>query len=132
MNFQKTTLLIAFIVFFIVCLIIIAILWRIKIVWPPEVADCPDFWLTTKDANGNNACQPNANLSSNLGNWGNLCQKQSNNTYNCLIVKQSDIPGYNSKEKKIATAAKCKWARTRGVQWSGVTDVLSSCGGAFY
>ena len=113
MNFQRTTLSIAFIIFIISCLILVVLLYQTgkNKKWPPEIGDCPDLWLSVGDKSANTKCQPNSRLAPELGNWGNFCQKQADEVYNCQVV---DFNGYTKTKK-------CGWARKNSVFWSGVT-----------
>ena len=114
MNFQRTTLSIAFIIFIIYCLTLVILVYRPIKKWPPEIGDCPDLWLSVGDKSANMKCQPNSKLKPGLGNWGNFCQKQNNEIYNCQVVDFSG-PEYNSKNQK------CGWARSHNIFWSGIT-----------
>ena len=128
MNFQKTTLSVALFVFMLSILILVVQLYQssVSVKWPPEIADCPDFWLSVGSKSLNTKCQPNSQLLHDTGNWGNFCYKKGDNKYNCSIV-DFGVPEFNSKDPETATSAKCYWARTHGVYWTGVTDIGSSC-----
>jgi len=128
MNFQKTTLSIAGGIFLLSLLILVIILYKFytSLVWPPESSDCPDLWLSYIDSNDKSLCKPNSKLTPDTGNWGNLCQRQSDGSYTCSTMDFTGFP-YTSKDKNTAISTKCNWATTRDIHWTGITDVNSKC-----
>jgi len=128
MNFQKTTLSVACIVFVLSFLILVVILYQFNssLVWPPETSDCPDLWLSYIDSNKKTLCKPNSKLTPEMGNWGNLCQKHSDGSYTCNTMDFTVFP-FKSSDKTTSISHKCNWAQARDIYWTGVTDVNSSC-----
>jgi len=100
-GFQKIVVTIA-IVFLIICLVIIGILLirqKYNQVWPPLVADCPDFWT---DMSGNGAKCVNVQ---NLG----TCKTKNMNF---------SVSPYNGSG---GNCQKYNWASSCGVSWDGIT-----------
>ncbi len=90
--------------FALIIIIIISILYVIvfsmtsnNIKYPPIIANCPDYWEANND------------LCINIHNLGEGCDKRKN--FN--IDKYKGISGLKQK---------CKWAKTCGIEWDGVTN----------
>ena len=65
-------------------------------------------------------------LNPDVGKLGSFCQKQSNGAHTCPVM-DFGVPDYNSSDPTVAIAAKCYWARSRGIYWKGITDAESPC-----
>jgi hypothetical protein len=100
-NFQKTTLTIAGILL-LICIVIMIIIFlfpNTKQVWPPMVANCPDYYTDTKGD-------------------GSICKSQSQNIGKiCPTLDFSDSKyiGSNGACEKYNTANSC------GITWDGIT-----------
>ena len=98
MTFKSTVLTIA-IVILIICLIVLTILiWNSKnaLAYPPEVGNCPDYFVMKKHG-GKNMCYNEKGL--------------GNGTDKCLWGTFGDT----KKDKK-------EWAHSCGVTWDGITN----------
>jgi ABC-type glycerol-3-phosphate transport system permease component len=104
LNFRKTLLLIAAIVFlFLIPITTIAILRANtkKQIWAPMISQCPDYWNLSKTENGYTKCSPNVDKS-NTG---------SNRNINPFYTFQ--LP---TKKTKYDYAVK------NGLTWDGITN----------
>jgi hypothetical protein len=104
MSFQKTTIKVALFLLFLFLLIVGILLYRAgnNVAFPPEAAECPDYWTVV----GKNKCKAG---DENLGN--------------CFSIgKQIDIsPFLINKESKYGL---CKILKdTCGVEMDGITNV---------
>ncbi len=104
LNFRKTLLLTAALVFiFLIPLTTIAIL-RINIkkqIWAPMISQCPDYWRLSKTSDGHLKCSPNVHKSNTGGN----------RNINPFFTYQ--LP---SKKTKYDYAVK------NGIMWDGITN----------
>ena len=104
-GFQYTVLMVALCIL-IICLILIAVAMSgtSDDVFPPVIANCPDYWTAGKDADDNDICVNTYNLGKKVDG----CREQAleNLTTNC--------------EKK-------KWARQCNLTWDGITNSVDIC-----
>ena len=100
MNFQKTTLVIAAILLAIILIIVLYLVKnsKSKIVFPPYVDQCPDYWEVVDT----NKCK-------NVNDIGNC-----SGTVDFSAQKYTGPSGIQEK---------AKWARGCGVTWDGITNV---------
>ena len=107
---------IIFVVLVIVLSVIIALTGTQK-VWPPEIANCPDYWEE---------------------NTGGVCRNTKKLVeYNIVDSKGDTLPGPKWPTKSenedfynkgvVGLKAKCVWAKNNKVFWSGVTDIDNLC-----
>jgi|TARA_Y100000389_G_C17463300_1_gene523419 hypothetical protein len=101
MDFQKTVLVVATVLFSLLMFVIVVMLQKNKnmATYPPEIAKCPDYW----DMEPNNDCVDIKSLNTSCPNRINF-----------------DTPEYLGNKGKIA---KCKWAKGCGASWDGITNV---------
>jgi hypothetical protein len=100
MTFQKTTVTIAIIIFIITISIIAIMLNNMKnnAIYPPEIGDCPDYWV--KQSNGE-------------------CYNQIQGLGNCngpINFNNEPYIGTNGNKKK------CEWAKGCNLVWDGITN----------
>jgi hypothetical protein len=100
MNFQRTTIMVALIVFFLVMIIIGFLLYKSKstLDYPPEIAECPDYWKVI----GVQKCE-------NVKGLGTNCISP-------MDFSGPEWQGENGLKKKET------WATNCGVTWDGVTN----------
>ena len=116
MNFQKTVMMVALILF-IAIMAVVAVLMtnnKKKAVFPPEIGVCPDYWELTKIKVGTTEVLGCKDVN-NIGNSsGTIPNKE---TGNCSA-------GINFKDAAYATKkAKCTAAKACGVEWDGITNI---------
>ena len=116
MNFQKTVMMVALILF-IAIMAVVAVLMsnnKKKAVFPPEIGVCPDYWeLTNIQVNGRDVkgCKDVNNVGNASGTIPNT------DTGNCSA-------GINFNDAAYATKkAKCTAAKACGVEWDGITNI---------
>jgi hypothetical protein len=106
--FQKIVLVTAIIIL-ILSLVIIGVALNSKgtsSVWPPFVADCPDYWLM--DGSGNNS------TCTNIKDLG-TCSPDSGAAHLVMNFNDTTYTGTNG------LCAKYTWATNCGVSWDGIT-----------
>lgn len=106
--FQKIVLFTAIIIL-ILSLVMIGVTLYSKgttAIWPPFVADCPDYWLM--DGSGNNSTCINIK---DLG----TCSPASGSAHLVMNFNDPIYTGTNG------LCAKYKWATNCGVSWDGIT-----------
>jgi hypothetical protein len=104
LNFRKTLLLVAAIVFlFLMPITIIGILRENnkKQIWAPMISQCPDYWKLTKTANGYTKCSPNVHKSNTGGN------RNINPFYTFQLPTKKN---------------KYDYATQNGLMWDGITN----------
>ena len=107
-TFQKFVLISAIVVLIIVLIFIGFALRNSSVsVWPPILADCPDYWV---DMSGNGSMCTNTK---NLGNG--TCKPTGNSEYLTMDFTQPSFMGGNG------VCAKYQWATGCGVEWDGIT-----------
>ncbi len=109
-NFQKMTLIVAGILL-LICIVVIVLIFlfpNTKQVWPPMVANCPDYFV---DTNGDGSqCDNTLKL---IGNRSCMTSGSSG----VFAPNFTDPPyiGDNS------TCQKYNWATNCGITWDGIT-----------
>jgi hypothetical protein len=104
LNFRKTLLLVAAIVFlFLTPITIISILRENnkKHIWAPMISQCPDYWKLSKTANGYTKCSPNVHKSNTGGN------RNINPFYTFQLPTKK---------------TKYDYATQNGLMWDGITN----------
>lgn len=102
-SFQKIVLTVAIIVLILVLIFIgVSLTFASPDVWPPLVAQCPDYWTMTTDGSGNNPICIN---DKNLG----TCNLKTMN------FNQPQFTGSNGVCNKYLWTQKC------GVSWDGLS-----------
>ena len=115
MSFQKTVLIVAFVVL-IIFLAIIGLSIRSAVQngeFPPEVGQCPDYWKTSHNVNGL-SCSNVKNLPSGHEVTG------------CDTMDLSDAKYHGMGDK--AMRAKCQLANSCHVTWDGITNGVDLTG----
>ena len=105
MNFQKSVLVIAIILFLIIMLMIGVIIRshdKNKL-FPPEVPHCPDYW----ESMGQEGCR-------NTHGLGNIEKTECGGDVKFTEQKYQGESGRKNK---------CEWARNCEVEWDGITNV---------
>jgi|TARA_B110000495_G_C22983184_1_gene578191 hypothetical protein len=127
MGFNKTILIVAF-VLLVIALVVIGLMINSAIgnaQFPPEVSVCPDWWKT--DMSGNNViCNNTKSLGKKIGGTG-ICN-----------ILPNDVTGENgsmtnSKYRGLGTSAmkaKCHLATQCGITWDGITNTTNPDGGS--
>jgi hypothetical protein len=107
-SFQKIILIIMFILLIIILVLVGITLYKKKSnqAWPPNVGDCPDYWL---DMSGNGAKCVNVK---DLGTCNGSVSKGQH-----LTMDFSAAPYVGSD----GNCAKYSWANDCGIAWDGVT-----------
>jgi|TARA_B100000575_G_C23066858_1_gene614340 type IV secretory pathway TrbF-like protein len=108
-NFQRIVMTVA-IVILIICLIAIGIAMynsKYSKVYPPVVADCPDYWLDLGDVGG-----------ADCVNVKNLGSDNCNKTMNFTTDVWTGDDGL---------CYKSKWAKACDLTWDGVTNNTNAC-----
>ena len=103
MNFQKTTVSIAIVIFIITITLIGILLNNTKnnSVYPPEIGSCPDYWKKMSDGKCFNPI-------SGLGKQG------------CKGPIDFEVDPYIGKNGK---KAKCNYAKGCDLAWDGITNI---------
>jgi hypothetical protein len=106
-NFQKMTLIVAGILL-LICIVVIVLIFlfpNTKQVWPPMVANCPDYFV---DTNGDGSkCDNSLHLTGN-GSCGTAAAGG-------ITAPNFTIDDYNT------TCQKYNWANGCGITWDGIT-----------
>ena len=100
--------------------------------WPPDVAECPDYWKVT----GKDTCAANTGI----GNAGSTGVQTFNAASSCGAGPGGSCGTYSEMIKMNGTpgalasgSPRCmrhKWAVANGVYWDGISDIDPSyCGG---
>jgi len=106
-GFQKIVLFIAIIILIIALIFVgVSLHYSNQLVWPPMVAQCPDYWII--DGSGNNATCINTK---NLG----TCPPSSGQEFLTMNFNNAPFVGANG------TCAKYTWANKCNVSWDGLT-----------
>ena len=112
-SFQKTVVIIAFVIL-ILFLIVIGFMLRKSEnsqTWPPIVPECPDYWI---DLSGNGSkCVNTKNLGTCNANPGPLGHSNMDFT-------QAPYVGSNG------MCSKYTWAKTCGLTWDGITSGVAN------
>lgn len=114
MTFQSTVMTIAiFCLIVSLCFIGLA-LYKEKhnSTFPPVIANCPDYWESGKDANGNNVCISRPGL----GNQSAGCTGE-------IDFSQWGAGAEPGREN----CQKYEWAKTCNLTWDGITNVDETC-----
>lgn len=100
MNFQKTTLIVAGVILLIILVIVLYLVRnsRNKVVFPPYIDQCPDYWEVV-----------DVNKCNNVSNIGTC-----SGTVDFSGQKYTGPSGIKEK---------AKWAKGCGVSWDGITNV---------
>lgn len=112
MTFQKTVLIVAFVVL-IICLTILGLMIRSAVKngeFPPEISFCPDYWKTSYNKNGGLVC---------LNSLG-MPKGKDGGVAPCDTIDLSDSK-YQGMGPK-AMRSKCEIANACHVTWDGVTN----------
>jgi hypothetical protein len=125
MGFNKTILIVAF-VLLVIALVVIGLMINSAIgnaQFPPEVSVCPDWWTT--EMSGNNVI---CNNTKNLSKKGTkACKNLPHDVPDAeSSMTHSNYRGLGSS----AMVAKCNLAKTCGVTWDGITNTTNPDGGA--
>ena len=72
--------------------------------WPPEVAECPDYWQLNNNKDGIPVCVPNGDLNKGIFTGTSMNFRD---------------PKYLG---KMGSKEKYKWARDNDVTWDGITN----------
>ena len=101
MSFQKTTLTVSIIIFFIIVAMIGIMLLknRNQVKYPPETGTCPDYWELLKS--------------------GECSNKQNLGISECHATKNFNVPEYKGIKGPLN---KCKWAKNCELTWDGITN----------
>jgi len=104
-GFQYTVLMVA-ICILIICLILIAVAMSgtSDDVFPPVIANCPDYWTATKDADDKETCVNTYGLGKKL----DYCREE-------MLLKQT------------SNCEKQKWANKCNLTWDGITNSVDLC-----
>ena len=107
--FKKSVLMVATIILVIFLIIIAIMLYNSKnnMVYPPVVADCPDYWVDMSNGDASN-CR-------NIKKLGNSNCRTEMNFSNDLWKGSNGL------------CAKYKWAKTCNLTWDGVTNNNNAC-----
>jgi hypothetical protein len=104
--------------------------------YPPSSLPCPDYWVQTTDASGNNICYipPYVPAGGSVmpSNTGKIYDNKGRNT---LTSSAKPIPGYNIYDNTInfndpgwntagmsSTCAQKSWANNNSLQWDGISN----------
>ena len=112
MTFQKTVLIVAFVVL-IICLTILGLMIRNSVKngqFPPEIGKCPDYWNTSFNKDGGLVCLNSMKLPTNKDGGMAPCDS--------IDLSDSKYQGMSAK----AMRAKCQIANACHVTWDGVTN----------
>lgn len=106
MSFQKLVVIIASIILIFILIFVGYMIYNANktMKWPPEVAECPDYWKIGLNSGGNKVCIPNGDLNKGSFNGTDM---------------NFNVPTYLG---KIGTKEKYKWARDNGITWDGITN----------
>ena len=106
-GFQYTVLMVA-ICILIICLILIAFAMNgtSDDVFPPVIANCPDYWTASTDDNGKETCV---------------------NKYKLGEKECWDEAASENLEKQISNCDKQKWAKKCNLTWDGITNSVDLC-----
>jgi hypothetical protein len=114
-GFQKIVLIIMFILLIIVLVLVGITLYKKNTnqVWPPNIGDCPDFWL---DMSGNGSRCVNVK---DLGTCNGSVAKGEHLTMDFSVAPYIGSSG---------NCAKYNWANDCGIAWDGITyGVTNPC-----
>jgi hypothetical protein len=107
-GFQKIILVIMFILLIVVLVLVGITLYKknAKQSWPPNMGDCPDYWL---DMSGNGARCVNVK---DLGTCNGSVSKGQHLTMDFSVAPYVGSEG---------TCSKYNWANSCGIAWDGIT-----------
>ena len=113
MSFQKTVLIIALIVLSVMLFFIALAMRGLKKSqgYPPEIAECPDYW--TKDTDG--MCKRPENK--NAPNFGIDNEDKKNKPCGTFPRSTGNLDGLTSEEAKKIFSADCR------LEWDGITNI---------
>jgi len=120
MGFHSSVIKFATIIFIVLVIVlsIIITLTGTKKVWPPEIAACPDYW----EENTGGVCENTKRLVKYKPTGKDGDPPPASPTW---PTKANNPDFFN---KGVAgLQAKCSWATTNDVFWSGVSDVDNLC-----
>lgn len=103
MSFQTTTLKVASVLFVFFLAVIGVLLYRAQssVLFPPEYAECPDFWTVTGE---------------------NKCKNEMSGPYaNGPSGMTADFSG-DHYSGNVGLKRKCEWAKSHNVVWDQITD----------
>ena len=109
-NFQKIVLSIAIVVFIILMIFIAILLYRSKydVTFPPNVSQCPDYWI-------DDGSSKNGSLCKNVKNLGKpSCKKE-------MDFSSSLWSGHRG------LCNKSRWAKSCDLTWDGITNNNKIC-----
>lgn len=106
MGFKKTVLMVALTIFLGVLIITALVIKNSykNAIFPPEVAQCPDYW----EPNGTDELKKQ-------------CKATDNNRGTYEISAVTDDLAFDT-HGITGRVAKCKWAVNNNVQWDGITN----------
>jgi hypothetical protein len=114
MNFYKTSLMIMVVVL-IICLSVLGVVIQsseTSKLYPPTVADCPDYYVKNSDG----ICEDPTQTLSNI---------ESCNTVN----PEADFPKRKGIGKRSGLCRKKRWAEGCNINWDGITNNENICYG---
>lgn len=92
-------------------------------VWPPDVSECPDYWL----ANSDGSCTPQPSVG-NIGSRPNpppapftcttfVPNDNNGGSYQNVLANKTDLTPSGPR------CARQRWANACGVYWDGISDI---------
>jgi hypothetical protein len=120
MSFQTSVLSISIVVLIFFLIVISLSLYKSKSnsVFPPVVAQCPDYWTAKTNASGKTICEN----TQNLGN-GTKCPLIKN-TASKIATIDLEQPSWTS---LTGNCNKSKWAKSCDLTWDGITNNNDAC-----
>jgi hypothetical protein len=120
LNFQKIIIIIALVLLIVILVFVGLALKKAKSVmaWPPDVPECPDYWIAESNLLSNTATGSDAsklsNVCYNIKDLG-TCPPLKGDKHLKMDFSSSLFQGTNG------NCAKYNWAQKCGLSWDGIT-----------
>jgi hypothetical protein len=122
MDFFYTTVIgIAIVILIIILIIVGVMIYQSKYnnVFPPTALDCPNYWNSDKDGNGNTICYiPTNGVNTGSFDGKNVAGLASNTNGNYINFSDANWGASGAS----ATCAKSTWANKNKILWDGISN----------